>query len=387
MRVIYVSTYIPQKCGIATFTKDVTTAINMLNPYALAEIMAIVKEGEENLEFPWEVKYKIKRNDLGSYIQAANYINNSGCDVVLIEHEFGIFGGNFGDFAVDFAKMVKKPLIMTCHTIPREAETDYGKVLKELGKIVCGITVMAKDSQKKLIESYGVDKKKIACIPHGTPDIPLTSTEDYKKQKGLAGKLVLGSINLISENKGLEYTIEAVAKVAKIFPEVVGVIIGQTHPGVIEFEGEKYRKFLKKKVKELGIVKNIKFIDKYLPLDDLILWLKTIDFYVTPYLDPEQSSSGALAYAIGAGKVCISTPYKYARENLAKGRGVIVPFRDSEAIAGSILKIWKDKEKMKIMQKRAYEYGRFMTWTNVALQHLDMFELMAKKNKEICQKT
>ncbi|HPR99560.1 MAG TPA: glycosyltransferase family 4 protein [Candidatus Woesebacteria bacterium] len=379
MRVIYVSTYIPQKCGIATFTKDVTTAINMLNPYALAEIMAIVKEGEENLEFPREVKYKIQRNNLESYKQAANYINNSDCDVVLIEHEFGIFGGNFGAFAVDFAKMIKKPLIMTCHTIPKEAETGYGKVLKELGKIVCGITVMTKDSQKKLIKSYGVDKKKIAFIPHGTPDIPLSSTENYKKQKGLTGKIVLGSINLISENKGLEYTIEAVAKIVKVYPEIMGVIIGQTHPGVIESEGEKYRNFLKEKVKELGIEKNIKFIDKYLSLDDLILWLKTLDFYVTPYLDPEQSSSGALAYAIGAGKICISTPYKYAKENLAKGKGVIVPFRDSEAIATSVLKIWKDKEKMKIIQKKAYEYGRFMTWTNVALQHLDMFELMAKK--------
>jgi len=379
MRVIYVSTYIPQKCGIATFTKDVTTAINMLNPYALAEIMVIVKEGEENLEFPWEVKYKIQRNNLESYKQAANYINNSGCDVVLIEHEFGIFGGNFGAFAVDFAKMIKKPLIMTCHTIPKEAETGYGRVLKELGKIVCGITVMTKDSQKKLIKSYGVDKKKIAFIPHGTPDIPLSSTENYKKQKGLAGKIVLGSINLISENKGLEYTIEAVAKIAKVYPEVMGVIIGQTHPRVIESEGEKYRNFLKEKVTELGIEENIKFIDKYLSLDDLILWLKTLDFYVTPYLDPEQSSSGALAYAIGAGKICISTPYKYAKENLAEGKGVIVPFRDSEAIATSVLKIWKDKEKMKIIQKKAYEYGRFMTWTNVALQHLDMFELMTKK--------
>lgn len=386
MRVIYISTYIPQKCGIATFTKDVTTAINMLNPYALAEIMAIVKEGEENLEFPWEVKYKIKRNDIESYIQAANYINNSGCDVVLIEHEFGIFGGDFGDYAVQFVKMIKKPLIMTCHTIPRETNTDYGRVLKELGKIVCGITVMAKDSQEKLIKDYSVDKKKIAFIPHGTPDIPLSSTEHYKKQKGLAGRLVIGSINLISEGKGLEYTIEAVAKIAKIYPEIMGVIIGQTHPGIIESQGEKYRNFLKKRVKELGIEKNIKFIDKYLSLDDLIFWLKTIDFYVTPYLDPEQSSSGALAYAIGAGKVCISTPYKYAKENLSKGRGIIVPFRDSKSIAEAVVKMWEDKEKMKTMQKMAYEYGRFMTWTNVALQHLDMFELMVKKNKEKCRK-
>jgi len=387
MRVIYVSTYIPQKCGIATFTKDVTTAINMLNPHALAEIMVIVKDGEDNLDFPWEVKYRIKRNELETYFEAANYINNSACDVVLIEHEFGIFGGNFGSFAIDFAKRIKKPVIITCHTIPEDPESDYGKVLKELEKLACGVTVMAKDSQEKLINYYGIDKGKIAFIPHGTPDIAFSSTEIYKKQKKLTGKLVLGSINLISENKGLEYTIEAVAKIAKTFPEVLGLIIGQTHPGVLEFQGEKYRNFLKKRVKELGITKNIKFIDKYLSLDDLILWLKTIDFYVTPYLDSQQSSSGALAYAIGAGKLCVSTPYKYAKENLAENRGIIVPFRNSEAIAKAVIEMWKNQRKMKNMQKRTYEYGRFMTWTNVALRHLDMFEEVSKKNKKICRKT
>lgn len=382
IRVIYVSTYIPQKCGIATFTKDVTTSINMLNPYALAEVMVIIKEGEENLEFPWEVKYKIKRSDLESYVQAAKYINDSSCEVVLMEHEFGIFGGNFGDYAITFARMIKKPLIMTCHTIPDSIETGYGMVLKELGEIVCGITVMAEDSRQKLIDSYGIEKNKIAFIPHGTLDIPLTATDEYKKKKRLEGKMVMGSINLISENKGLEYTIEAVARIVKKIPEVVCVIIGQTHPGVLEFEGEKYRNLLKRRVKELGISKNVRFIDKYLPLDDLILWLKTIDFYVTPYLDPEQSSSGALAYAIGAGKVCVSTPYKYARENLIEGRGVIVPFRDARAIAENIIKIWRNPIKKQDIQKKVYEYGRFMTWSNVALQHLDMFESVIKKYKK-----
>jgi polysaccharide biosynthesis protein PslF len=386
LKTIYISTYIPQKCGIATFTKDITNAINLMNPHALAEIMAIIKEEDNDLKFPWEVKFKIRRDDLNSYLQAVDYINDSSCNVVMIEHEFGIFGGDCGEYIIPFVEKIKKPLIVTCHTIPENSESGYGVILKRLGNIVCGIIVMTKSSRQKLIKDYKIDPKKIAVIPHGTPDIPLTSTEKYKKKKRLSDKLVLGSINLISENKGLEYTIEAVAKIVKTNPNVVCLIIGQTHPGVLAVEGEKYRNFLKKKAKEYGISRNIKFINKYVSLEDLILWLKTIDIYITPYLTPQQSSSGALAYAIGAGKLCISTPFKYAKENLAKGRGILIPFRNSKAIANAVLTLSNDSIKMQKMQKSAYEYGRFMTWPSVALQHLDVFEIMKNKHKKKCLK-
>jgi glycosyltransferase involved in cell wall biosynthesis len=380
-KVIYISTYIPQKCGIATYTKDTTHAINLLNSHALAEIITIVKEKEENLCFPLEVKFKIKRNDLNSYLQATNHINNSDCDIAMIEHEFGIFGGNFGNYAIDFIKAIKKPVIITCHTIPENPNTGYGLVLKKMGVIVSGITVMTKNSRQSLIENYTIDQKKIIVIPHGTPDIPLISTEYYKKQKNLSNRLILGSINLISKNKGLEYTIQAVAKIAKTNPEVLCLIIGQTHPGILSIDGEKYRNFLKAKVKKYGISKNIKFINKYVSLENLIIWLKTIDFYVTPYLDPQQSCSGALAYAIGAGKICISTPYSYAKESLAEKRGILVPFKNSKSIAKAVLKIWNNPVKKQEMQKNAYKYGRFMTWPSVALQHLNLFEIVKKNIK------
>jgi glycosyltransferase involved in cell wall biosynthesis len=386
IKVIYLSTYIPQKCGIATFTKDVTSAINLINPKALAEIMAVVKENE-NIEFPWEVKYKIDYNNIKSYERAAEYVNNSCCDVVLIEHEFGIFGGNCGDYLIDFLKLVKKPKVMTCHNIIEDSNNEWGKTFKEIVKYINGITVMTNFTAKKLTKLYGVNKNNISVIPHGTPNFTFNGTESYKKKKKLQGRLVLGNINLLSENKGIDYTIEAVAQIAKIYPDVLYLVIGQTHPNILKNEGEKYRNKLKNKIKQLGIQKNVKFVNKYVSLEELCDWLRVMDIYITPYLDKQQSSSGALAYAVGAGKLCISTGYIYAEEILSEGRGVIVPFKDSKSITETVIDIWSNTEKRKIMERKAYEYGRFMTWSSVALQHLDFFENVIKKYGIEHQKT
>jgi len=378
IRVIYVSTYPPQKCGIATFTKDVTSAINLLNPHALAEIMPVIKE-KENPDFPWEVKHKIERDNLNSYLEAAKYINNSCCDLVLVEHEFGIFGGKCGDYLVNFLRAVTKPKILTCHTIIDNPKNEWGRSFKKLTKYTDGYTIMAQDSAKKLINLYGIEKNKIAVIPHGTPDLPYNSTEFYKKKKNLSGRIVLGNINLLSKNKGIDYAVEAVAEIAKKYPQVLYLIIGQTHPNILETEGEKYRNSLKLKIKKLGIQKNIKFINRYLTLKELIEWLKAIDIYITPYLDPQQSSSGALAYAVGAGKFCISTEYLYAQSLLSSGRGVLVPFQDSDSIAKAVIDALSNNHKREQVQKKAYKYGRFMTWTSVALQHLDFFAEIIEK--------
>lgn len=380
IRVIYVSTYIPQKCGIATFTKDVTSAINLINPKALAEIMVVVKKNE-NFEFPWEVKHKIEFENKESYLEAAEYINKSSCDVVLVEHEFGIFGGNCGDYLLDFLKAIKKPKVMTCHTLLEEPETECGQLFKKLTENVEGLTVMTNYSARRLVKLYGITKRKIAIIPHGTPDVGYNSENGAKKRKQLVGRLVLGNINLLSKNKGIDYSIEAVAEIAKKYPEVLYLVIGQTHPNILKEEGEKYRENLKKKIKRLGIKRNVKFVNKYLTIDELVGWLKAIDIYITPYLEKQQCSSGALAYAVGAGKICISTGYLYAKEVLAKGRGIIVPFKDSKAIAKAVVRIWGDVEKKKEMKKKAYEYGRFMTWPSVALQHLDFFREVINSHK------
>ena len=271
---------------------------------------------------------------------------------------------------------------MTCHTLIDDPNNEWGETFKEIVKYVDGITVMTNFSAKQLVKLYGINKKKITVIPHGTPNFTFDGTENFKKRKKLSGRLILGNINLLSENKGLDYSIEAVAKIAKIYPEVLYLAIGQTHPNILKTEGEKYRNKLKKKIKELGIGKNVKFINKYVSLEELCDWLKVIDFYITPYLDKQHSSSGALAYAVGAGKSCVSTGYLYAEELLSQGRGVIVSFKDSQAIADAVIEINKNPEKRKEMESKAYEYGRFMTWSSVALQHLDFFEDVIKRYEQ-----
>jgi len=379
IKVIYVSSYIPRKCGIATYTKDLTNDINQLNPYALAEILAVNRQ-EENISYPWEVKFKINQNDLESYIQAANYINQSEADLVILEHEFGLYGGLGGDYIVSFTEVVKKPLIITFHTIIDDPNDKFGIVQKRLAERADAISVMINDSVLRLGEKYNISESKTAVIPHGIPDLPFGATEYFKRKKKLTGKIVLGNTNLLSEAKGIEYSLEAVAKIIKEKPNLVYLIIGQTHPVVLAKYGEKYRNFLKAKIRKLGIQKNVRFINEYLPLEELLEWLQAIDIYITPYLSPNQSSSGALAYAIGAGKPCISTPYLYAQETLSNDRGILVPFRNSEAITEAVLDLLSNPKQKIEMEKRAYQYGRLMTWASVALQHLDLFQTVLEGN-------
>ncbi len=381
VRAIFVSSYIPRKCGIATYTKDLTNAINMLNPYALCEITAMHRD-KETLSYPWEVKFRVEEQNLDSYIHAADYVNNSSAEIVIIEHEFGLFGGHCGEYILHFAERVQRPIVVTCHTIREEVDDDYGMVFQRIARRANALVVMMDDSAEKLVKRYGIPEDKIVVIPHGTSDLPYASTESFKKIKRIGTKrLVMGNINLLSSNKGVEYAIEAMAEIVKEIPDALYVIVGQTHPGVVEFEGEKYRNMLRKKVKDLKLEKNVRFVNEYLSLKDLLGWLKTMDIYVTPYLDPQQSSSGALAYAVGAGKLCISTPYLYAREVLKDDRGVLVPFKNGKAIAEAVVRLWKDTEAREAMQKRTYDFGRLMTWSSVALQHLDMFEAVIKNYK------
>lgn len=379
IKVIYVSSYIPRRCGIATYTKDLTNAINLLNPHGLAEIMVLERPGE-TLDYPWETKYRINQNDLSTYIQAANYINQSGADLVSLQHEFGLFGGNCGEYIIPFIESLKRPLVTTLHTVVEDPRSEGGIILKRIIRKSAAIIVMMEKVKDKLVKEYGAPAEKIVPIVHGTPDLPFSPSAYFKKKKNLSGRLVLGNINLLTSSRGIEYALEAVALIAKKYPNVLYLVIGQTHPVFLQTNGETYRNFLKKIVKKLGIGKNVRFINKYLTLEELIEWLKTIDFYVTPYLDLHQAASGALAYAIGAGKCCISAPYLYAQEVLSNGRGVLIPFRNSEAIAKTVIQLWEEPEKKEEIEKKAYEYGRLMTWANVAMRHLDLFRTILNKD-------
>ena len=379
---IFISSYIPRKCGIATYTSDLTRAINLINPYSKSEIVALIKP-EDKIDYPPEVKLKINQYKVDSYIKAADHINKSKADIVVLEHEFGLYGGDFGEYIIRLIELIKKPLIVTIHTIPDNASKGYGLVLKEVIKFAEKLITMMPGSLQKLVKKYNYPKENIEIIPHGVPDITLEPNDKYKKKKGFEDKIILGNINLLSAIKGLEYTIEALEKIKKQFNNVLYLIIGQTHPVVLQTEGEKYRKFLKEKIKQHDLQGNVKFINKYLSLKELVVWLKIIDIYITPYLDPQQSASGALAYAIGAGKTCISTPYLYAKEVLAEGRGIIVPFRNSQAIADAVIDICENPQKKLRIENKIYKFGRLMTWYNVALQHLELFDEVLGKYENI----
>lgn len=380
VKVIYVSSYIPRECGIGTYTKDLTNAINELNPRFLAEIM-VLDDPFQKITYPWEVKFKIDQNKVEDYIQAADYINRSSTEVVNLQHEFGLNGGVAGEYAIHLAERIKKPLLTTFHTVLKDPTPKQKEIVQRVSNLSVVVIVMISEAVRRLRDVYGVDEKKIVAIPHGVPDIPYGGGEGFKEKLGLKGKTVISTINLISRNKGLEYTIEAMPEVVRENPEAKYLIIGVTHPVVARFEDESYRHELEGRVKKLKIQKNVEFINRYLPLDELVDFLRATDIYITPYLNPQQITSGALAYAVGAGKSCISTPYIYAEEVLAEGRGKIVPFKRPEAIGGSINYLLKHPKEKKEMELKAYSYGRQMTWSNVALRHLDLFQIVAQESK------
>lgn len=372
LNVIYASSYIPRKCGIATYVKDLTNAINLLNSRSLAEILA-VSHPEENIDYPWEAKFKMAHGDLSTYLAAAGYVNQSHADLLSLQHEFGLFGGEAGEYIVPFAEKLEVPLVSTFHTVLSEPNPKQREILERLAAKSEAVIVMMKDVAETLARVYSVPEEKIIVIPHGVPDIPFNSTEVHKRKRQLGNRLVLGNINLLDDNKGIEYALEAVAEIKKTVPNVLYVIIGQTHPDVLKVKGEAYRLFLKKKIRELGIKEQVRFVNEYLPLREVIEWLKIIDIYITPYLNPQQVTSGALAYAIGAGKACISTPYIYSKEMLADKRGILVPFRDAPAITAAVLDLVQHPEKKHELEANAYRFGRLMTWPNVAHSHLNLF--------------
>lgn len=378
MRGMFISTYIPRHCGIATYTKDLTNAINVLND-SFAEVMAL-DDRREPVSYPWEVKYRIDREDEKDYLHAANYINRSSCDYVSLQHEYGIFGGNSGENILSLIRNLKKPLITTFHTTLKTPNEEQEHILKKIADSSDACVVMIKEAAKRLVEVYKIPDEKIVVIPHGVPNIPFSPSHMFKKQIGFSkDDFLIGSINLIAPNKGLEYLIMALPEIKKVHPNVKFLMIGATHPLVKAENGEEYRNYLKSLITKYKLQDNFVEINKYISLDQLIDYLKALDVYITPYLDKNQTSSGTLAYAIGAGKICVATPYIYAKEILKKDRGILVPPRDSKAIALAVKKVITNETYRHKIEQNAYDFGRHMIWERVALDYLHLFSFVVHK--------
>jgi len=376
VKALYLATYIPRKCGIATFTKDLINAVNLLNPLSLGKVAVMDNALTQKLEYPHEVKMRIQDDNPQDYIKVADYVNmTEEFEAVVLQHEFGIFGGPDGENILELTQALKKPLLVTFHTVVSDCSENMRRIMTSLCTTAKYVVVMLQGAKEMLIDLYGAKPDKVVVIHHGVPDFPMMSGANGAKNKlGLDGKTVMTSINLLGANKGLEHAIEAIPAIKKRVEDFVYLIVGETHPIVKQAEGEAYRQKLENLASQLGVSGQVRFVNKYLGLGELVEYIAASDFYVTPYLNPQQAASGSLAYAIGAGKACISTPYAYAAEMLGDGRGMLVPFRDGAAIAQSVLELLADQHKREECQSKAYAVGRTMTWHNVAHQYYHLYQ-------------
>jgi len=370
--VALVGTYVPRRCGIATFTSDLAEAISGVEPNMHVQAVAM-NDRPEGYRYPPRVWFEINQNRLGEYRLAADFLNLSAVDVCCIQHEYGIFGGPDGAAILDFISRLRMPAVATLHTVLREPSQGQRETLIELSKRCDRLVVMAERAFEFLTEIYGVSPEKIALIPHGIPDVPFVDPNFYKDQFGVEGKKVILTFGLIGPSKGLEHMIEALPRIVEQHPDVVYMIVGATHPGVLAHSGEDYRLGLKQRARELGVDQHIEWFNKFVELEELVEFLGSADVYVTPYQNEAQITSGTLAYALGTGKATVSTPYWYAQEMLADDRGKLVPFDNTEALSDSIIELLSQETLRHATRKRAYTYTRQMRWQDVGQQYLDLF--------------
>jgi glycosyltransferase involved in cell wall biosynthesis len=371
-QIAVVGNYLPRQCGIATFTTDLCEALAGQLPDA--SIFAIaVNDVEEGYPYPSRVRLEIAEQDIESYHQAAEFLNTNGVDLVLLQHEFGIFGGPAGSYVLELLRRLHMPVITVLHTVLSEPDPDQRSVLREIAQVSDRLVVMNHFASDLLHDIYGVPVAKTAYIPHGIPDLAFVDPNFYKDQLAAEGKVVLLTFGLLSPNKGIEHVITAMPEILTRYPNVVYIVLGATHPHILNHEGEAYRLMLQDLVRQHGIESQVVFYNQFVEVQELTEFLGAADIYITPYLNPEQIVSGTLAYAVGSGKAVISTPYRHAVELLDGGRGVLVPFRDSAAIAEQVIGLLDNESNRHAMRKRGYQLGRTMTWTRVAEQYGALF--------------
>jgi glycosyltransferase involved in cell wall biosynthesis len=379
-KVCYLSTYPPRKCGIGVFTKDLVDAMDLYSDSISSSVIAL-NENSASHCYDERVKWQIRHDNEEDYIKVAEEVNSSDVDVVNIQHEFGIFGGEWGSHVLSFLETLRKPVVTTLHTLQPDLEPQGQRVLKQILSRSNAIVVM-NNIAIGLLAQLGTSFEKINVIPHGCPNIPFVSSDYVKPSIGLKDRTVLCTFGLISSGKGIEYAIQALPPVIAKHPEVIYLIIGETHPMVKRVEGEKYRRMLFEQVKELGLKNHVAFQNRFLSKMELIRYLQATDIYITPYPGANQISSGTLINALAAGRAVVSTPYLHAKEVLNNGRGVLCDFKNSASIADAMETLLSNENLKMKTETKAYEYSRSFIWSRVAKKYANLFNLISEHKVE-----
>lgn len=377
--IYFLGSYPPRECGIATFTKDLVTSIEKKeNPGIECKIAAMNESLYNTYSYPKQVNIQIDQDDQESYLIAAEKLNKSKrCRVVCLQHEFGLFGGEFGEYVIPFLEELEKPVVTTFHSI-LPGNPDIERHRKYVVKKICEnsdrIVSISGYGKEILMRQYGIPEEKLAVIPHGVPNIPFRETEKAKKQLGMQGRKLLSTFGLMDRRKGIHFAIRAMSRIIELHPEALYLVIGETHPVVRKHRGERYRNYLKKLVKQLDLKDHVKFENRFLSLEELCTYLQATDVYITPYYDPFQVSSGTLAYAVGSGTACVATPFLYAKDVLRHGRGIIVRFKSSRCLAEAVDKVLSNRKLRLRLERNAFNYTRGWHWPEIAESYIDMFE-------------
>jgi glycosyltransferase involved in cell wall biosynthesis len=370
--IAFLGTYTPRECGIATFTKDLIDSIDLLDEFAPARVIS-VNEIETIYDYDSRVRQQIRQDFEEDYVQAAEYVNSSRINVVNVQHEFGIYGGEWGKYILSFLQNVHKPVVTTLHTVEPDFESTAQNVLKEILSHSKAIVVMARTAQN-ILKKYNVPSKKINVVQHGCPDMPFLNSDNVKPSLGLKGRTVLSTFGLINRGKGIEYAIQALPPLVEKHPDILYLIIGETHPEVRKIEGETYRVSLINLVDQLGLKNHVRFHNRFLAKRELIRYLHATDICITPYIGPDQISSGTIVYALGAGRAVVSTPYLHAKEVLSHGRGMFCEFKNPDSITNAVKQLLENDRLRRDIEKKAYRYSRSFIWPKVAQKYTDIFK-------------
>jgi glycosyltransferase involved in cell wall biosynthesis len=370
----------PRRCGIATFTTDLqqavaaTSADHAIETRALRTTIVAMNDGVQRYVYPETVGYAVNDQKLSDYVYAANFLNANGFEIACLQHEFGIFGGDAGDYISTMLTRLNMPVVTTLHTVLAEPNAAQRSVMTQLIERSARLVVMAQKGRELLRDVYRVADEKIAVIPHGIPDFAFSEPDLTKAEMGYSGRNVILTFGLLNPNKGIEVMIDAMPEIIEASPNVVYVVLGATHPNLVRREGEAYREKLIEQTRKLGIEDHVVFLNQFVDLPTLLRFIAMCDVYATPYLNVAQMTSGTLAYSFGLGKAVVSTPYWHAQELLADGRGVLVPFGDAHAIGREIASLLTNDARRHDMRVRAYEASRPMTWARTAERYIGVFE-------------